>query len=85
MAAKVQEAEMKKALKAQKREGEKGQWRPCDVTESELKAFEKEGLVTSGSWKITKDLTTLAPAADEWVLTNAWVERGLSLPSSEFS
>ncbi|KAK1643336.1 hypothetical protein QYE76_061141 [Lolium multiflorum] len=42
MAAKVQEAEMKKASKARNREGEKGQWWPCDVTESELKAFEME-------------------------------------------
>jgi hypothetical protein len=84
MAAKVQEAEMKKASKARNREGEKGQWWPCDVTKSELKAFEKEGLVALDSWKFTKDSITPAPVADERVFTKAWVERGLSLPPSEF-
>ncbi|KAK1603765.1 hypothetical protein QYE76_027438 [Lolium multiflorum] len=54
MAAKVQEAEQKKASKARNREGEKGQWWPFDVTESELKAFEKEGLLAPVK-KETKD------------------------------
>jgi hypothetical protein len=84
IAAKVQELEMKKASKARNREGEKGQWWPCDITESELKTFEKEGLVATGSWRFTKDSITPAPEADERVFTKAWVERDLSLPPSEF-
>jgi hypothetical protein len=84
MAAKVQEAEQKKGSKAQNREGEKGQWWPCDITESELKAFEKEGLLAPESWKFTKDSISPTPDPDERVLTKAWVERGLSLPPSEF-
>jgi hypothetical protein len=37
MAAKVQEVELKKASKARIREGEKGQWWPCEVKDSELR------------------------------------------------
>jgi hypothetical protein len=49
MAGKVQEVEASKASKARSRDGEKGQWRPCDVTYSELEAFEMEGFVAPGS------------------------------------
>ncbi|KAK1609004.1 hypothetical protein QYE76_032677 [Lolium multiflorum] len=59
-------------------------WCPCDVIESELKAFKKEGLVAPDSWSFTKDSITPTPAPDERVFTKAWVERGLSLPPSEF-
>ena len=45
MAAKVQEVEQKKGSKARNREGEKGQWWPSEVTESELRAFAKEGFI----------------------------------------
>ena len=45
MAAKVLEVEQKKSSKARNREGEKGQWWPSEITDSELKAFEKEGLI----------------------------------------
>jgi hypothetical protein len=84
MVAKVQEVEQKKGSKARNREGEKGQWWPYEVTESELKAFEKEGLLASDSWKFTKDSVTPTPEPDEQVFTKAWVERGLSLPPLEF-
>ncbi|KAK1610190.1 hypothetical protein QYE76_033863 [Lolium multiflorum] len=84
MVAKVQEAEQKKASKARNREGEKGQWWPCDVTESELKAFEKEGLLAPESWKFTKDSITPIPDPDEGVFTKSSLERGLSLPPSKF-
>ncbi|KAK1645329.1 hypothetical protein QYE76_063134 [Lolium multiflorum] len=84
MAAKVQEAEQKKGSKARNREGEKGQWWPSEVTESELKAFAKEGLIAPDTWSFHKDSSTPNPEPDERVLTKAWVERGLSLPSCEF-
>jgi hypothetical protein len=45
MAAKVLEADQKKGSKARNREGEKGQLWPSKVTDSELRAFEKEGLI----------------------------------------
>ncbi|KAK1650865.1 hypothetical protein QYE76_068670 [Lolium multiflorum] len=83
MAAKVQEAEMKKASKARIREGEKGQWWPCEVKDSELRDLQSEGMI-SPNWSFMADSTSPSPAKDECVLTKAWVERGLSLPCSEF-
>jgi hypothetical protein len=84
MAAKVHETEQKRASKARNREGEKGQWWPCDVMESELKAFEKKGLLAPKSWKFTKKSITPTPAPNERVFTKTWVEQGISLPPSEF-
>ncbi|KAK1649283.1 hypothetical protein QYE76_067088 [Lolium multiflorum] len=83
MAAKVLEAEQKKASKARNREGEKGQWWPCEVTDSDLRAFEKEGMIAL-DWSFHKDSVTPKPDPEERVFTKAWVERGLSLPCSEF-
>jgi hypothetical protein len=84
MAAKVMEAELKKGSKARNREREKGQWWPSEVTESELRAFEKEGLIAPDTWSFNKDSSTPTPEPDEHVFTKAWVERGLSLPPYEF-
>ncbi|KAM0925344.1 hypothetical protein ACQ4PT_004266 [Festuca glaucescens] len=84
MAKKVKETEMKKDSKARNREGEKGQGWPCNVTEFELKALQEEGLIAPGSYRLTKDSSTPTPEANERVFTKAWVERGLSLPPSEF-
>lgn len=83
MAAKVQEAEMKKASKARTREGEKGQWWPCEVKDSDLRDLQSEGMI-SPNWSFTADSISPKPKPDECVLTKAWVERGLSLPCSEF-
>ncbi|KAK1649212.1 hypothetical protein QYE76_067017 [Lolium multiflorum] len=71
MAAKVQETENKKASKARIREGERGQWWPC------------EGMI-SAHWSFIRDTVVPKPGAGEVVMTKAWVERGLSLPCSEF-
>ncbi|KAK1621244.1 hypothetical protein QYE76_026761 [Lolium multiflorum] len=84
MVAKVLEAEQKKGSKARNREGEKGRWWPCEVTDSELRAFEKEGLIAPDTWSFQKDSSTPKPEPDEHVFTMAWVECGLSLPPSEF-
>lgn len=83
MAAKVQELEQKKASKARNREGEKGQWWPCKVKDSELRDFQNEGMIAP-DWSFMKDSVTPKPDQDERVLTKAWVERGMSLPCSEF-
>ncbi|KAK1610111.1 hypothetical protein QYE76_033784, partial [Lolium multiflorum] len=83
MAAKVQEAEMKKASKARIREGEKGQWWPCEIKDSELRDLQSEGMI-SPNWSFMIDSVTPKPEPDECVLTKAWIERGLSLPCSEF-
>ena len=83
MAAKVQESEPKKASKARNREGEKGQWWPCEVKDSELRDFQNEGMIAP-DWSFMKDSVTPKTDSDERVLTKAWVERGLSLPCSEF-
>ncbi|KAM0913770.1 hypothetical protein ACQ4PT_011943 [Festuca glaucescens] len=84
MAEKVKEAEMKKASKARNREGEKGQWWPGNVTDFKLKALQEEGFIAPGSCRFNKDSLTPTPEVNERVLTKAWVERGLSLPPSDF-
>jgi hypothetical protein len=83
-AEKVKEAELKKAAKAKNRDGEKGQWWPFNVSEFELKALQGEGFLAPDFFKFTKDSTAPAPEPHERVLTKAWIERGLSLPLSEF-
>jgi hypothetical protein len=83
MAAKVQEAENKKASKARSREGVRGQWWPCETTDAELRELQNEGMI-SEHWSFTRDSDIPNPDADERVMTKAWVERGLSLPCSEF-
>ncbi|KAK1645639.1 hypothetical protein QYE76_063444 [Lolium multiflorum] len=83
MAAKVQEAENKRASKARIREGERGQWWPCETTDVELRALQNEGMI-SAHWSFIRDTDVPKPGAGEVVMTKAWVERGLSLPCSEF-
>jgi hypothetical protein len=83
MAAKVQEAENKRASKARIREGERGQWWPCATTDVELRELQNEGMIST-HWSFTRDFDVPKPEAGEIVMTKAWVERGLSLPCSEF-
>ncbi|KAK1626741.1 hypothetical protein QYE76_001056 [Lolium multiflorum] len=83
MAAKVQETENKKASKARIREGERGQWWPCETTDMELRELQNEGMI-SAHWSFIRDTVVPKPGAGEVVMTKAWVERGLSLPCSEF-
>ncbi|KAK1650236.1 hypothetical protein QYE76_068041 [Lolium multiflorum] len=47
MAAKVQETENKKASKARNREGERGQWWPCETTDTELRELQNEGMISA--------------------------------------
>ncbi|KAK1666242.1 hypothetical protein QYE76_054401 [Lolium multiflorum] len=83
MATKVQEAENKRASKARNREGERGQWWPCETTDAELRELQNEGMISS-HWSFMRDSDVPKPDADERVMTKAWVERGLSLPPTEF-
>ncbi|KAK1699598.1 hypothetical protein QYE76_016295 [Lolium multiflorum] len=83
MAAKVQETENKKASKARNREGERGQWWPCETTDTELRELQNEGMI-SAHWSFIRDTVVPKTGAGEVVMTKAWVERGLSLPCSEF-
>ncbi|KAK1608722.1 hypothetical protein QYE76_032395 [Lolium multiflorum] len=83
MAAKVQETENKKASKARIREGERGQWWPCETTDTELRELQNEGMI-SAHWSFIRDTVVPKPGAGEVVMTKAWVERGLSLPSEFF-
>ncbi|KAK1670040.1 hypothetical protein QYE76_058199 [Lolium multiflorum] len=83
MAAKVQEAENKMASKARIREGERDQWWPCETTDAELRELQNEGMISS-HWSFMRDSDVTKPDADERVMTKVWVERGLSLPCSEF-
>ncbi|KAK1661398.1 hypothetical protein QYE76_049557 [Lolium multiflorum] len=83
MAAKVQESENKNASKARIREGVRGRWWPCETTDAELRELQNEGMI-SEHWSFMRDSDVPKPDADERVMTKAWVERGLSLPCSEF-
>ncbi|KAK1649211.1 hypothetical protein QYE76_067016 [Lolium multiflorum] len=83
MAAKVQETKNKKASKARIREGEQGQWWPCETTDTELRELQNEGMI-SAHWSFIRDTVVPKPGAGEVVMTKAWVEHGLSLPCSEF-
>ncbi|KAK1630498.1 hypothetical protein QYE76_004813 [Lolium multiflorum] len=83
MATKVQEAENKRASKARIREGERGQWWPCETTDVELREHQNEGMI-SAHWSFIRETDVPKPGAGEVVMTKAWVERGLSLPCSEF-
>ncbi|KAK1698863.1 hypothetical protein QYE76_015560 [Lolium multiflorum] len=83
MAAKVQEAENKRASKSRSREGVRGQWWPCETTDAELRELQNEGMICE-HWSFTRDSNVPKPDADERVMTKAWVECGLSLPCSEF-
>jgi hypothetical protein len=70
MAAKVHEVEQRKASKARTREGEKGQWWPCEVKDTELRDFQTEGMIAP-DWSFIKDSFTPRPDPDERVLTKA--------------
>ncbi|KAK1647367.1 hypothetical protein QYE76_065172 [Lolium multiflorum] len=83
MVAKVQESENKRASKARIREGVRGQWWPCETTDAELRELQNEGMI-SEYWSFMRDSDVPKPEPDERVMTKAWVERGLSLPCSEF-
>ncbi|KAK1682383.1 hypothetical protein QYE76_043231 [Lolium multiflorum] len=81
---KTEEAATKKS-KARARDSEaKGKWWPCTTTETELRNLEAEGFLKPGSWQTIPGALTPAPEAGEWVVTKALVERGFSLPPSDF-
>jgi hypothetical protein len=84
MEKKAEEAAAKKS-KARSRDREaKGKWWPCTTTGTELRNLEAEGFLRPGSWRTVPGSLTPAPEAGEWVVTKALVERGFSLPPSDF-
>ncbi|KAK1628289.1 hypothetical protein QYE76_002604 [Lolium multiflorum] len=84
MEKKVEEAAAKKS-KARSRDSEaKGKWWPCTTTETELRNLDAEGFLKPGSWRAVPGALTPAPEAGEWVVTKALIERGFSLPPSDF-
>ncbi|KAK1617678.1 hypothetical protein QYE76_023195 [Lolium multiflorum] len=84
MEKKAEEAAAKKS-KARSRDREsKGKWWPCTTTETELRNLEAEGFLRPGSWRTVPGSLTPAPEAGEWVVTKVLVERGFSLPPSNF-
>ncbi|KAK1604981.1 hypothetical protein QYE76_028654 [Lolium multiflorum] len=55
----------------------------CETTDVELRELQNEGMI-SAHWSFIRDTDIPKPGAGEVVMTKAWVERGLSLPCSEF-
>ncbi|KAK1681835.1 hypothetical protein QYE76_042683 [Lolium multiflorum] len=51
--------------------------------DTELRELQSEGMI-SAHWSFIRDTVVPKPGAGEVVMTKAWVERGLSLPCSEF-
>ncbi|KAK1602833.1 hypothetical protein QYE76_017006 [Lolium multiflorum] len=77
--------EAAKKSKARKRDDKaKGKWWPCFTTEIELRNLEAEGFIKPGSWRRVSGELNPAPEAGEWVVTKALIERGFSLPPSDF-
>ncbi|KAK1627168.1 hypothetical protein QYE76_001483 [Lolium multiflorum] len=71
--------------KARARDSEsKGKWWPCTTKEIELRNLEAEEFLQPGSWRTTPGELAPAPEAGEWVVTKALIERGFSLPPSDF-
>jgi hypothetical protein len=86
MAEKVKEAEQKKAKpsKAIDRDGVKGQWSPCFPDAKDMKTLVEEGFLNPDNFQFTEGEASPAPPPGYVVMCKAWVERGLSLPASEF-
>ncbi|KAK1645632.1 hypothetical protein QYE76_063437 [Lolium multiflorum] len=55
----------------------------CETTDTELRELQNEGMI-SAHWSFIRDTIVPKPGVGEVVMTKAWVERGLSLPCSEF-
>ncbi|KAK1681591.1 hypothetical protein QYE76_042439 [Lolium multiflorum] len=81
---KAEEAATKKSKDRARDSEAKGKWWPCTTTETELHNLEAEGFLKPGSWRTIPGALTPAPEAGEWVVTKALVERGFSLPPSDF-
>ncbi|KAM0828562.1 hypothetical protein ACQ4PT_067463 [Festuca glaucescens] len=84
MADKVAKMEQKRLSKAKSREGERGQWWPCELKEFDMKILQDEGFIQKDSWRITKGSSAPAPEVGERIMTRAWIERGFSLTPSDF-
>ena len=84
MATKVQEAENKRASKARIREGERGQWWPCENTDMELRELQNEGMI-SAYWSFIRDTDVPKPGADEVVMTKAGWSADCRSPVQSFS
>ncbi|KAK1573103.1 hypothetical protein QYE76_008314 [Lolium multiflorum] len=84
MEKKAKEAAAKKS-KARKRDDQaKGKWWPCFTSEIELRNLEAERFIKPGSWRRVSGELNPAPEAGERVVTKALIERGFSLPPSDF-
>ncbi|KAK1651043.1 hypothetical protein QYE76_068848 [Lolium multiflorum] len=77
--------EAAKKSKARKQDDKaKGKWWPCFTSEIELRNLEAEGFIKPGTWLRVSGELNPAPEAGEWVVTKALIERGFSLPPSDF-
>ena len=64
-----------------------GQWIPCTLRDYDLRAMEKEGLIAPRNesfWRVNPKETRLDLEPTEIVMMKSHVERGLSLPPSNF-
>ena len=94
MSEKVAEAEQKKKrappgtkgtkTKAVNRDGIRGSWFPCMPEDAPMKLLVDEGFLKRDLFHFQNDQAVPEPPAGYVVLCRAWVERGLSLPPSQF-
>ncbi|KAK1647974.1 hypothetical protein QYE76_065779 [Lolium multiflorum] len=84
MEQKAEEAAAKKSKARACNSESKGKRWPCTTKEIELRNLEAEGFLQPGSWRTTPGDLAPAPEAGEWVVTKALIERGFSMPPSDF-
>ncbi|KAK1628811.1 hypothetical protein QYE76_003126 [Lolium multiflorum] len=84
MEKKAEEAAAKKSKARKRDDTAKGKWWHCFTSEIELRNLEAEGFIKPGSWRRVSSELNPAPEAGEWVVTKALIERGFSLPPSDF-
>jgi hypothetical protein len=63
---------------------EKDSWRPCELKAADLQNLQDEGFLKAGSWRIVEKEERPNLQDGERVMIKAHVERGISLPPSEF-
>src|SRR6266480_7831272 len=70
--------------KALEREGTRGSWYPCGLENSDLTQLTGEGFLRQENIIVPLGATAPTPPEGYVLMCKAWIDRGLSLPPSEF-
>jgi hypothetical protein len=64
-----------------------GSWDPCNLDEGTLSSLESEGWITAkeiSRWRVNPGAAMLAPSDGEIIMLKSHIDRGFSLPPSNF-